>query len=78
MADTPPPCRTCGKHDTVCIYRDEAPEQTICHECCPNAEHADGETGHQFSYARGEGWTCNYCGIDRNPNNYDYAEDPSP
>lgn len=75
MAETTPPCRVCKKTETVFIYREDNPEQTICYECCPNAEHHDGESGHQFSYESGTGWSCDYCGVDRSPDNYDYSED---
>lgn len=66
-----PPCRICGKTDHVGIYRTDAPEQTICMPCCGgDVEHADGETGHQWS-VRGEG--CDYCGISRHDAGPDYA-----
>lgn len=73
--DETPPCRVCrSRHDVSCYPDDHS--KTICPECCgKGAEHADGETGHVFEYARGEGWTCNYCGTERNPSNYDYSED---
>jgi len=60
---TAPPCRVCGSGKWVAVYWPDAPERTICMECCGgDVEHADGETGHQWSL-RGEG--CDYCGISR-------------
>jgi len=61
-----PPCRVCGKPDAVICYPDDH-SQTICPDCCPKAEHADGETGHQFDYDRAERQhECRYCGIPKN------------
>lgn len=71
----PPPCRICHRRLNVAIYREEAPEQTVCVYCCEHADHADGEHGHVFAYQRSEGHTCNYCGIDRNCTDFDYSED---
>jgi hypothetical protein len=69
-----PSCRVCGKNDDVGCYPDDH-SQTICVVCCPRAEHADGETGHQFDWEPGDGWMCRYCGIRRSDTDYDYSED---
>lgn len=75
VPDVIPPCRVCGKTEQVAIYREDAPERTVCMDCCAAAQHHDGEDGHQFSHHHGTGWACDYCGVDRNPSNYDYTED---
>ena len=59
---TAPSCRVCGSAINVYVWRAEKPEETICHLCCDGAEHADGETGHHYSYAKYEGHACDYCG----------------
>lgn len=61
-----PVCRICRSSKRVAIYRTEAPGQAVCVECCDGSKHHDGETGHQFSYDRYDGHTCDYCGINRN------------
>ena len=71
---TSPPCRICESAERVICYPDDH-SNTICPDCCPQAEHDDGETGHQFEFYRGEGWSCRYCGVERDPDNYDYSED---
>ena len=58
---TTPPCRVCGKSEPVLCYPDDH-SQTICPDCCPKSEHANGETGHEIIYARGEGHYCTHCG----------------
>ena len=76
FAPLTPPCRACGSTSEVYVWKTASPEQTICWECCQaGAEHHDGETGHQFTHHQGEGWTCDYCGIERKYSNYDYSED---
>lgn len=76
-----PPCRACGTNENVGCYREDAPEKTICPSCCESAEHDDGETGHQFTYHRSEGSTCDYCGVNRNDTLWepadDYFDDPA-
>lgn len=59
MLTNSPPCRVCGK--SVAVWRTDHPEQAICMDCCGNAEHHDGESGHQYEYERGEGHMCRYC-----------------
>ena len=72
---TAPPCRVCGEVKNVYVWRDEAPEQTICNVCCENSEHHDGETGHHYSFGGSlEGHTCDYCGQIA-PDDYFYSED---
>jgi len=44
----------------VAVWRTEHPEQAICMDCCGDAEHPDGEHGHQYEYER-EGHMCRYC-----------------
>ena len=70
-----PPCRGCGSAKQVASYPPGAPKMAICPDCCETAEHPDGETGHQFTYARYEGHTCDYCGINRNDTAYDDGGD---
>lgn len=72
---TPPPCRCCGKTDTVYIYRTKAPEVTICHECCPTTAHSDGETGHVYDREGNEGLMCVHCGLHQN-DDPDFRHDP--
>lgn len=69
-----PPCRVCGSNKWVAIYWPDAPDKAVCVECCDSQDHDDGETGHQFSYDRHEGHTCDYCGINRNDTIYRYDE----
>lgn len=69
-----PPCGVCGKDEHVAIYPQDR-GHVVCMECCDKTHHPDGEDGHQFDYHHGQGWACRYCGVDRNTNNYDYAED---
>lgn len=59
-----PICRLCGRTEDIITWPDEG--EVICPKCCEKAEHPDGESGHQFSYEKGEGWICKYCGINRN------------
>ena len=74
MNDKCPPCRVCKSDDQVYVWDPKHPERTICWECCQGgAEHHDGETGHSFTYHRGEGLTCDYCGIERQHSDYDYS-----
>ena len=78
LASASPPCRVCKSAENVIVWSDEHPERTICWECCATAEHHDGETGHNFTYDRrqfGGEWSCDYCGVERGPHNYDYQED---
>lgn len=70
-----PSCRVCGKSEWVGCYDEAHPERTVCAECCPTAEHHDGETGHQFDYERGEGWLCRYCCTNRTNTDFDYGWD---
>lgn len=56
-----PKCRACGKSEPVLIYSDDD-SQTICPDCCPKAEHSNGETGHEIVYHRGDGHYCQHCG----------------
>lgn len=60
-----PPCRICGKRETVAVYDEKNLQNAICPECCEKgAEHADGETGHVWEYDRSErGQVCQKCGI---------------
>jgi hypothetical protein len=69
MSDTPP-CRVCKTAREVLCYPDDH-GQTICPECCPGADHADGEHGHQWDHDRWDGWYCRYCGIPRNCTDYE-------
>lgn len=72
-----PPCRVCRSSKWVAIYREDAPGETICPECCGgDVLHPDGETGHQFEYEPGEGHCCVYCGVRRDHLGPDY--DPGP
>lgn len=70
-----PNCRFCGTNKWVAIWHDDAPEQTICMECCGSKEHdrGDGEWGHEFD--RGT-WisvsSCIHCGMER-----DYDANPT-
>lgn len=65
-----PPCRVCHSAKDVICYPDDH-GQTVCPECCDKAEHADGETGHQFDYDRPErSWDCRYCGIPKQCTEY--------
>lgn len=74
MTEEAPPCGVCGSAEHVAIYPVNR-GHVVCTECCAKTQHHDGEDGHQFDYYRGEGWACRYCGVDRNPSNYDYSED---
>ncbi len=70
MTDAPP-CRVCGKD--VAVWREEHPEHAICMDCCGNADHPDGEHGHQYEYERGErDYWCRYCA---SPAPYDWYSD---
>lgn len=75
VAAITPACRACGSSKWVACYPAESPGQTICTECCGTAEHPDGESGHQFTYSRHEGHTCDYCGINRNDTAWRYDGD---
>lgn len=57
--DEVPTCRVC--HGPVAVWPIEHPEHAICMDCCENAEHPDGEHGHQYEYERYEGHMCRYC-----------------
>lgn len=64
--DKTPPCRECGRTEWVAVWHPARPDETICMECCDQAEHADGETGHFFD--RGSALavsSCIYCGTER-------------
>lgn len=74
MTPESPPCRICKSKEHVVSYPDNHSE-TVCPECCGNADHGDGERGHQFEFHYGEGWTCRYCGDERGPWNYDYPDE---
>ena len=66
---TTPPCRVCGKTDPVMCYPLDTAQhaQTICPDCCVNATHDDGETGHVFGYDREARETlCAKCGLPSN------------
>lgn len=69
MADAATPaCRICGGTKWVAVWRDDAPEQTICIECCNTGkhEHANGESGHEFNRGSAlEVSACNHCGMER-------------
>lgn len=73
-----PPCRVCGKSEWVACYREDTPKMAICVECCETAEHDDGETGHVWTYDRGErDYTCDHCGQFRRNTN-DWPDDDYP
>jgi hypothetical protein len=63
----------CGKPEQIICYPDDD-ALAICPICCESAEHHKEEFGHTFSYAQGEGWTCDYCGIDRNETDYEESD----
>lgn len=66
VAKPTPPCRACGTTAEVICYSEANPQTAVCPDCCDTAEHADGETGHQFTHDPSErDWVCNYCGICR-------------
>lgn len=52
-------CHKCGA-DTLCAP--DPPATAICPGCCEKTEHENGETGHEYIYARHEGHYCNHCG----------------
>jgi len=63
-------CSKCGSDDVI-AYMTEA--TAICPSCCEKTvEHADGESGHVFKYARSEGYTCDHCGVE--PDDQWYAD----
>ena len=71
MSDTPP-CRACGKSDSVICYPDDH-SLAICPDCCAKVEHLSGETGHVFEYDRGErDHVCTECGLARSCTDYAY------
>lgn len=78
MADKTPGCRVCGKDAPVLCYDPQHHETAICPECCgKGAEHANGETGHEWEYDRYErDHACVHCGIFRRCT--DYQEDYEP
>lgn len=62
-----PPCRVCGKSESVVCYPDDH-SQTVCPDCCDKVtEHPnDGESGHVWEYDRGEREDiCKHCGIQK-------------
>jgi hypothetical protein len=72
-----PPCRKCGKAEPVICYPDDH-SQTVCPDCCPSVEHADGETGHVWKYDKWErDDVCQHCGIQRRCTD-DVYEPPEP
>lgn len=73
-----PPCRVCGSPRDVGIYDPDHPERAICIECCPKAEHHDGETGHVWTYDRWErDRVCDHCGqLAGNTDYYDHWDQP--
>lgn len=76
MIEVAPPCRLCGKTDTVAAYWPEAPEKTVCVECCEGVKH-DGEAGHVWMHDPPErDWTCIHCGqFRRNTNDWPDASE---
>ena len=77
MMETPP-CRVCGKIEPVMCFPAEETDRakTICPDCCAEAEHDDGETGHVFKYDSGARESiCEKCGIPRCCTDYDYTDD---
>lgn len=64
-ATTTPPCRVCGKTEPVLCYPQDH-SKTICPDCCPKSEHADGETGHVWEHDKWErDDVCLHCGLFR-------------
>ena len=63
---TTPPCRVCGKTEEVIQYPTDNPAGAVCPECCDKAEHANGETGHEWEC---DAWerdrVCLHCGVPR-------------
>ena len=69
-----PCCRICGSVDDVIGYPDDH-SLTICPNCCDDAEHHDGETGHVFKYDQWErGSVCQHCGIPRRDTEYAHED----
>jgi hypothetical protein len=65
-----PVCRSCCKSEPVICYPDDH-SQTVCPDCCDKAEHANGETGHEWEYDRWErDRVCVHCGIQRRCTEY--------
>lgn len=66
------PCRVCHSPKNVYVIPKDR-SQTICFECCPKVEHADGETGHVFEYERSErDHVCVHCGVLRSCTDYQH------
>lgn len=70
MTDQSPPCHVCGKQ--VAVWREEAPKEAVCMDCCAGVTHSDGEKGHQFEYERWEGYSCKYCAAPPDNDFWDY------
>lgn len=75
-----PSCRICGKPEPILCYDPTNHATAICPECCgKGAEHANGETGHEWEHDRYErDDACVHCGIFKRCTDYNYSQDYEP
>jgi len=63
-----PACRVCGNKQYVAVWREDAPQDTICMGCCSTTD-----DGHEFDRgSRLEPSMCIHCGMER-----DYDQNPT-